>query len=133
MSAFIAGGGIKLKKVKWNIDELEKITGKFEYGVFYNLSSIQLLVSPEAEKIDWDECYEARFFSRDKELHIFEKDGEKRALLVEDEECDETVIKGYLLAKKFENVGKSILVKEYLQYDEDGQAYVALSRLCGVQ
>ena len=122
-----------MKKIKWNINELEKITEKFEYGVFYNLSSIQLLAAPEAGKIDWDECYEARFFSKDKELHIFEKGGEKRALFVEDEEGDETVIKSFVLSKKFENVGKSILVKEYLQYDEDGQACVALSRLCGVQ
>ena len=51
--------------------------------------------------------------------------------------CDElqenVVVKEYELDREFSKLGKTVLVQEYLVYDEDGQASVGLTRLKGIR
>ena len=84
-------------------------------------------------EINWEECMEARFFSEDKELHFFDVDGKKQAVAVSDEDGNDELVKEYELAGKFRAIGSSVFVKEYIGYDEDGQANVVLTRLQGIK
>ena len=106
---------------------------EYEYALLYMMSELILSKTSELTSIDWEECLEARFFDLDKELHIFEDDGEHTAVEVVEQTQEECLVKKYQLANKFRGIGKAVCIKEYLSYDEDGQAYVALTRLSGIE
>jgi hypothetical protein len=84
----------------------------------------------------WDEVLEARIFTSEKELHIFETDGRLKAVEIKDGNNTKGCISNENQAiKRYEiNDGnKCLVVKEYLGYDDDGQMFVSLTRLCGVE
>lgn len=79
-----------------------------------------------------DELLEARFFSEDAELHIFrDSEDELKAVLIRDE----------FLSDEYETCdvryqtqeGKTLIVREYLKADEDGQMCVVLTRAVGIE
>ena len=105
----------------------------YEYALVYRLSEVILCRMERLEDFDLKECTEARFFSTDKELHLFETEEGMCAVEVTDDGTEDCVLKEYKLAPKFERVGKRLVVQEYLDYDEDGQAVVALTRLRSVE
>ena len=75
----------------------------------------------ELEVINWEECEEARFFSKNKEIHFFREDDTLQAVKVSDdanEDKMDSMQKRYYLASKFRDLGQYVLVKEYLKYDE---------------
>lgn len=116
------------------LEEAYKSIKEYKYALIYMISEIKLCKTEELkEDLKWDECLEARFFSSDKELHIFEIDGERKAVKVSDTEEDEIFEKKYLLSDKFSALGKTICVKEYLNYDKDGQVFVELTRLNSIE
>ena len=122
-----------MKKTKLEYEAAREQISSFTYGLLYLTDGIRLEKNPVDNKIDWNQCYEARFFSKDKELHMFERNSGNQAILVEDGANDTVTVRGYKLSAKYSSVGKTLQVKEYLEFDEDGQAYVALTRLCGVK
>ena len=84
-------------------------------------------------EVNWDECLEARFFDENKELHIYEEDGAQCAVKIEGTLDGDCLIKKYELQERYSNLGKSLCVCEHLEYDKDGQASVALTRLIGIE
>lgn len=104
----------------------------YEYALIYMISQVKLCKTEELKETDWEECLEARFFSKDKELHIFEDEGEKKAVEVNDDGQDDIIEKKFQLDNKFKEVGNCVLVQEYLAYDNDGQVRVELTRLKGI-
>lgn len=123
--------------MKYNvIDSSKAFKGidNYEYALVYMISEIILCKVCDLSISDWSECYEARFFSEDKERHVFDLDGDMRAVEVEDDVNEnEIVIKKYCLNNKFKHTGDFLVVQEYLEYDRDGQAGVKLTRLKGVE
>lgn len=116
------------------LEEVYKSIKDYKYALIYMISEIKLCKTEDLkEDLNWDECLEARFFSSDKELHIFEIDGERKAVKVSDTAEDEIFEKKYLLSDKFSVLGKTICVKEYLNYDKDGQVFVELTRLNSIE
>lgn len=106
---------------------------EFDYALLYGISSVQLARTEELNEIDWTECQEARFFSEDRELHVFEDEDGKRAVLAADDGDGDRLVKRYEMAPKFSGIGRVLKVVEYVSYDEDGQLRVALTRLAGVE
>lgn len=73
--------------------------------------------------INWDELIEARFFDHDTEIRIFRENSELRARSVILQDDMPYIEKQY---KKLQgNLGSEISVREYLTFDEDGQAGVS--------
>lgn len=105
----------------------------YKYALVYMISQLKLSKTEDLGEIDWEECLEARFFSEDKELHIFDVEGEKKAVEVCDEGQEDVVEKRYQLDNQFKNLGTVVVVQEYLSYDEDGQIKVELTRLKGIE
>ncbi|MDE6435259.1 MAG: hypothetical protein K2L07_13635 [Lachnospiraceae bacterium] len=120
----------KMKTV--GLMEAQAKAASYDYALLYLISEIKLCRTEMLKTINWEECQEARFFSADKELHIFEGENGMDAVEISDTGSDSIVIKEYLLDNRFASIGNSILVQEYLEYDEDGQAYVANTRLKGI-
>ena len=111
---------------------LERRTS-YEFALVYRLSEVILCRMECLKYFDLKECIEARFFSADKELHLFESEEGMCAVEVIDDGTVDCILKKYKLAPKFAEVGKCLVVQEYLDYDEDGQAVVVLTRLRGVE
>jgi len=104
----------------------------YSYALLYMISGVKLCRAEGIGQIDWEECQEARFFSEGRELHVFEGEDGMKAVEVTDADGNGVIIKEFLLDNRFSSVGSSVLVQEYLEYDEDGQAYVANTRLKGI-
>lgn len=107
--------------------------GNYKYALVYMISQLKLSKTEDLGEIDWEECLEARFFSEDKELHIFDVEGEKKAVEVCDDGQEDVVEKRYQLDNQFKNLGTAVVVQEYLSYDEDGQIKVEVTRLKGIE
>lgn len=107
--------------------------GEYEYALVCLISRLLLCKTSELPEPDWEECLEARFFDREKELHIYEEDGELLAVEITEEDPEDCLIRRYQLANRFRGAGKLLRVHEYLDYDEDGQAFVSLTRLAGIE
>lgn len=107
----------------------------YEYALVYMLSKVILCKTEKLPPLNFEQCLEARFFSEDKELHIFETEEGKKAVEVSDVDKEDIIIKKYEIAPKFCETGKKevLIVQQYLDYDEDGQAVVALTRLKGIE
>jgi len=101
---------------------------KYNYALIYMLSEVKLMDNWAQTYIDWDEILEARFFDRSGELHIFYYDDKISAVEIIDD-TEHTILNEYALIDKFRNVGNGIIVRQNINYDEDGQAYVQLTRL----
>lgn len=105
----------------------------YEYALIYLISEIILTKTDCISEINWEECTEARFFSEEKELHFFRRDGQMQAVEVRDKDGKDEIVKTYDLANKFQAAGKIIKVKQYIDYDKDGQANIVLTRLTGIE
>lgn len=114
-------------------DELDKKVKEYEYALLHMISEQKFRKVEELPETEWEECIEARFFSEQGELHIFDADGERKAVAVEDDGDDLVYEKMYQLDGKYRKLGEYIVVQEYLKYDEDGQLVVELTRLKAVR
>ena len=74
-------------------------------------------------EIHWDELLEARFFDHDTEIRIFWEDGALKARKVS-LRADTPYIKKHYTGLQG-NLGSEVSVREYLTFDEDGQAGVS--------
>lgn len=126
------------------VQEALDMVQNYKYALLYRFSDVYLCDACDVKKDDWQECYEARIFSEDAELHfIFEED--IRAILVEDIASNaashaaahvnegEILISDYKLNGKYTRNLKDkkqiLRVQQYLKEDEDGQMYIWLTRL----
>lgn len=113
----------------------------YEYIWAMEISSVKL---QKLENIDLhpDELIEARIFNHDHEIHIFEYEDELKAIETVTEPTDVKVTKEIpdislthyherkqLLREKY---GKTITLRDFIDYDEDGMAYIAHTVLCDV-
>lgn len=119
------------------------------YALLVTYSSVTLGETPA--QVDPEELLEARFFSGTREIHLFREGQILRAVSLSDTgtgsgaetdggamrdggaETDSGAETAGVERFKLENsgLGDWIAVKSYLDYDEDGQAYVCARRLAG--
>lgn len=77
-----------------------------------------------------DNFNEVRFFSQDEEIHIFKNDAKTIAVRTTGEKS-EAIEREYNLDHKFGE--GSVLVRYYIAYDGDGQAYITKTCLSGLE
>ena len=111
---------------------LEEIEA-YQYALVYMISGITLCRTAEFDNVDWDECLEARFFDADKELHIYEENEILCAVKTVGTADSDCLMKKYELQDHYFGQKKYLCVCEHLGYDEDGQAFVILTRLTGIE
>ena len=72
---------------------------------------------------------EARFFDGEKELHMFKTEENWNFVRTSKKDGD-YLEKSYRMDAAFP--GQELIVRQYVDYDEDGQAYIARTCLCGI-
>ena len=123
---------LEIRELSTDLPELEKKAAQYPYVIAHMYSDIQCGESVH-DKIEWNELVELRAFGEQGELHVYEENGGLKALeIVESGECsaDDTVVKRYPVRRAVCSTGKRVelVVKEYLEADEDGQAVVVYTR-----
>lgn len=124
------------KKKLLSLEDAKIHAQTLSYGLVYQFNRILIgSVEQVKDKIQWDECLEARFFSEKEEVHFFERNGIFAAVSISDEteETTCTRTKNVKLKPLFATSGwNEMVIKEYIAFDEDGQAYIELTRLAGL-
>lgn len=87
----------------------------------------QVTVGPSPVDLPVEELLEARFFGSQREIRIWNDSGDFRAVAVEDEEDDDC--QDITRSIRRSCFGKKLTLRQYLAYDEDGQAYICGTRL----
>ena len=83
----------------------------------------------EGSDLCWERLLEARIFSEDKELHLFWMEDTWHAVETIKESDDDCFQEAqFLRGKKYD----TITLCHYIDYDEDGQAYITRSVIAGV-
>lgn len=93
-------------------------------------SSVTLGKTPA--DVDTDQLLEARFFDATHEVRLFRQEGGLRAVACEQEVGDDYLEEQYELVNE-KRFGKTLTVRHDLSADEDGQTYVASTRLAGYE
>ena len=101
---------------------------KLPYALIRSFSRVTL--GPTPENVDLSELIEARFFHEVEEVRLFRDETGLQAVCLTSDESDITIDKRCELVNK-SVLGRSITVQEILDFDEDGQAYIACTRLTG--
>ncbi|MGN1318575.1 MAG: hypothetical protein ACI4VF_06120 [Lachnospirales bacterium] len=122
------------RNIKDKINIKTEVENGYEYAILYKLSEVKIISKADFCEIGTDdEIKEIIFFNKSKELRIFDYNGEKRAAVIEDENDAEKNIKP-IKRKIISGFGyEHLYIKEYVLYDEDGQAYVDAVRICGIE
>jgi hypothetical protein len=128
-----------VKICKENYKELEVIQTvalKYTCAFIYEMSRAYWIKSPEFSQINWTELLEARFFNQTGELHVIQEGEERFAVEVKEIDeggCEVDFLDQEIPRKRlFQNkqIDCAVKVRQYLDYDEDGQVYVKITRLC---
>ncbi len=82
-----------------------------------------------ADGADPEEMLEAFFFSPEKEVRLWRQGGSLHAAVLTEEAGDVYLEERYALDDP--RLGREITVRKYVSFDEDGQAFIAASRLSG--
>ena len=130
----ITGLDIKIEKRSQASDLSEMLQG-YEYGLLYYLSEVKLAALQCKDGIchNLEQLIEARLFSEEKELHIFQNEEGWQAVFIEETGQAEYYDEWHPVSQEFQSAGKQLGVRRYLAYDGDGQAYVALTRLLAMK
>lgn len=100
------------------------------FALVRSLSGVTL--GPTPETVDLEELIEARFFSAGEEVRIFQGEVGLQAVCLTDGEGDIALDRPpYKLANKLKFGEATIMSKWVLDFDDDGQAFVACTRLTG--
>ena len=105
----------------------------FDYALVFKISDMKLIKAGEFAEKDLDELVEARIFSDNSEIHIFRYDDGLKCVKISDSGFDDVLVEKYDLEKRFSQIGKTVTVKKYIDYDDDGQAFIKLKRLAGIE
>ena len=116
------------------MEDVKESYKNYPFALIYMMSDLVFAKTEELDNILWDECLEARFFGKNGELHMFRNDGIVTCRRIEEdgEVEGEVLTDKYKLDNRFQKYGKGVVVKRYLKYDDDGQAYVGLTRLAEI-
>ena len=123
--------------------QAKAIAEKCAYALLYKIESIDLVKISDDVNIDdlLGECYEARFFDEEREVRLLRDDddaemtGKFEAAVLEEAGGGSCIRqdKKYVLANRYKGSGKSVIIRQYLIPDDDGQMCVVATRLVGIE
>ena len=121
-----------MKIIEKEFEVEKKLVNPYEGALLYYISSVELYTS-DVSTVNWKECSEARFFSNDGELRFFKNGEEWIVSEILDEEGDTYFDIRYELDNRFKSVGRSVVIREYYEPDEDGQMVIVAKRIACVE
>lgn len=115
------------------LEEAKTKVPDYQYALIYEMSSMTLDRVEMLGEISWTELQEAFFFDENGQMHLFAGEDGLEAVVFTEPEGANAVTKEYPLAGKFGRMGTKVKEREYLENDDDGQVYVAYTRLVSVE
>lgn len=106
------------------VSEALELCGTMPFAYIARLSSVFIGAAPKDFSLD--ELSEARFFGPDREIRIYYDGAGLSAMELREESEDHCIDKESDLLPNF---GTKIVMRKYLAFDEDGQGYIAATRL----
>ena len=106
--------------------------GSFKHAVICLYSGIKVLEPSGITPGDWEEFTEAWLFDENSGLHLYREEDRVREVSLTDAknaEIDET---SCLVRFKMRG-GRTLIVREYFEMDEDGQAVIVHRRPAGIE
>lgn len=116
-----------MKREKLNVEAAIREGLGLPYAMVRSLSQVTLGPAPAA--VDAAELLEARFFDNEQEIRVFHGEDGLEAVRLRGEDTDHTIEETYSIENP--GFGGSLTVTRVLDWDGDGQAYTAASRLSG--
>lgn len=116
-----------MKREKLNVEAAIREGLGLPYAMVRSLSQVTLGPAPAA--VDAAELLEARFFDKEQEIRVFHGEDGLEAVRLRGEDTDHTMDETYAVENPA--FGGSLTVTRVLDWDGDGQAYTAASRLSG--
>ncbi|MCR5624798.1 MAG: hypothetical protein K6G11_06085 [Lachnospiraceae bacterium] len=124
-----------------NIDNVSfEVCKAYKYALIYNISEIIFKECNDISEMDFNQCLEAYFFDKTGQIHLFRTDNDElKAIKITDEkdnEVDENVVtvdREFEIEPKWLGNNKTLVKREYLKADEDGQMCVTSCRLYDVK
>lgn len=131
---------MKQYKANINLRDVDKSYLKkegYKYGLVYFLNDLFFGDIDDLKDINSDIVVEGFFFNNEKELHFFEDNGYE-GIITQDDKQGESFLDSFELKKRLgnnlkENKYSRLEVVNYLDYEDDGQAYVKYTALKGVK
>jgi hypothetical protein len=109
--------------IKIQSGDISSMVKEFDSHIVYYFDSLKF--GKGYVNIDMDSVNEAFFFNDGKCLHIYREDGVKGVLYVEEDEgeiiLEEQILEDRILREPL----RALIVKKYIEYDEDGQAFIS--------
>lgn len=122
---------------KISFEEGKKLVQDFEYCLIYYYSNKYFGKVCNLSEINWDECIEAYFFDTTGQMYMYESELSEMEVTVFNEEQGmeyNYIDRKYEIVNVFKaEAGEYIIVREYLNIDEDGQTFVEYTRLLDVK
>ncbi|NMB32694.1 MAG: hypothetical protein GX992_00415 [Clostridium sp.] len=112
-----------MKMTEIRKEEIISLAQEFKNHIIYYFDSLRFGENPE--NIEPDNINEAFFFQDGKCLHVYREDGVKGIFYREEGEEEFITEKQILGQKCFENGFETLVIKKYVEYDEDGQAFIS--------
>lgn len=116
-----------------SLEEVKSHISQMKYALIYQISEVIFDRIEQIVEINWEECLEGYFFDENTQIHVYSTEDGLQAVFFAEPEDVEYIDKDYKLSNKYRNVGEKIRKREYFDYDEDGQVYVAYTRLFDVK
>lgn len=106
--------------------------GSFKYAIICLLDGIKVLEPSEITRGDWEEFTEAWLFDETGELHLYREEDTVRAMSLSDTGNEKLDEESCVVCCRMRG-GKKLLVREYFEMDEDGQAVIIHRRPVGIE
>lgn len=116
-----------MKREKLNVQAAIQEGLGLPYAMVRSMSQVTL--GPAPATVDETELLEARFFDHEQEIRVFQGEDGLLAARLRGEDTDHAIEETYRVENP--RFGGSLTVTRILDWDEDGQAYAAASRLSG--
>lgn len=114
-----------------DIEGVKEAAHDYKYALLYYYSDVQLGEAKDLAPVNWDECLEARFFDGEKELRFFREGDVFSASFVSGD--GESIESEFSLDTRFQTQWNKVKVRQFLEYDADGQAFIAATMLAGLE
>lgn len=131
---------IFVKKLELNKSGVEELCLKNNFNYAWINTYSELFLSSVKSIKDFnflDDLIEAKFFDDDREISIIKSDDEKFLVVIFDSEGNNDFVEEQQILQKhkspFKNENDKLVIRHFIKYDDDGQAYVYYTKLCDIK
>lgn len=131
---------IAVEKLEINKLQVENLCLKndFKYAWINTYSDLYLSCVQKIKNFDFlDDLIEAKFFNEVKEVSIMKINDEKFSVIIFDSKDNIDFVEEHQILQRckspLNNENDKLVIRHFLKYDSDGQAYVYYTKLCDIK